>query len=300
MKVFRRIGIFIGAMSAFAMAACSNVPPGHEGVVVSKTGSGVQENEVGEGWHFIPPTQDLIIYNLRQQDFRFDPSIREVTGCDVDGERRAFCVRDTAGMRLGLDIGLRFNVEPGSSDDLVRRFGSKLDTIIYGPLMQDLFDALNSNAQDLTAEQIFGTERTAYLNAVERDFLESIDELPLTNVSLQWIADPALPRNVRAAIDQKIEAEQIAQRRENEIATAQAEAEIAIQQARGESESRLLRARAEAQALQIQGEALRDNPDIITLNAIEAWRDAGGPMPEILVMGDGGALPILDLASSRQ
>lgn len=298
--VFRKIGIVFAALAGLAVAACSNVPPGHEGVVVSKTGSGVQEQEVGEGWHFIPPTEELIIYNLRQQDFRFEAENRRVAGCDVDSEERAFCVRDTDGMRLGLNIGVRFNVEQGSSDDLVRRFGGSLETIIYGPIQQDLFDALNQNAQALTAEQIFGPERTSYLQAVEAQFLESVGDLPLTNVSLQWIGDPALPANVRRAIDQKIEAEQVAQRRENEIATAEAEAEIAIQQARGESESRLLRATAEAEALRIQGEALRENPDIIMLNLIEAWGDNGGNVPEILVVGDGGALPILDMVGAQQ
>jgi len=301
MKILKIGGMIAALCSMVLVTACSNVAAGHEGVIVSKTGGGVQEREVGEGWHFVPPTEDLIVYSLREQNFRFEASREQ--SCRV-GDRdnyvtRAFCVQDRDGMTMGLDLGLRFTVQQGSSDALVRRYGGRLGSIIEGPIRNNLLNALTNNASAATAEEIYGEGRRAFLVSVADEFRASVDDLPLLNVEIFWLSEIALPPNVRTRIDEKNEAEQVAARRENEIATATAEAEIAIQVARGESESRLLRARAEAEALRVQGQALSENPEIIMLNLIEAWQSGGANVPQVVVMGEGtGTLPILDLLAN--
>lgn len=51
-----------------------------------------------------------------------------------------------------------------------------------------------------------------------------------------------------------------------------------------------LRAKAEAEAIAIKAKALRDNPDIIQLNAIEKW---DGKLP--IYMADGAVMPFVQV-----
>ena len=58
--------------------------------------------------------------------------------------------------------------------------------------------------------------------------------------------------------------------------------------AQGEADAQLTRARAEAEAIAIKAKALRDNPDILQLNAIEKW---GGKLP--VYMTEESATPFI-------
>lgn len=101
--------------------------------------------------------------------------------------------------------------------------------------------------------------------------------------------DP-FPEQVRQSINAKIEATQRALLRENEVAQSRAEAEKVRVAAQGEADARLLRAKAEAEAIAIKAKALRDNPDIIQLNAIEKW---DGKLP--IYMADGAVMPFVQV-----
>jgi len=52
---------------------------------------------------------------------------------------------------------------------------------------------------------------------------------------------------------------------------------------------------AEAEAISLRGEALRANPEILRLNAIERW---DGVLPRI--MGEGGAVPFVDVTEDAR
>ena len=63
---------------------------------------------------------------------------------------------------------------------------------------------------------------------------------------------------------------------------------ISYEEPRGIAESTRLRAQAEADAIAIKAKALRDNPDIIQLNAIEKW---DGKLPNMMTAG--GTVPFV-------
>ena len=87
---------------------------------------------------------------------------------------------------------------------------------------------------------------------------------------------------MRASINAKIEATQRALLRENEVAQSKAEAEKLRVAAQGEADARLTRAKAEAEAIAIKAKALRDNPGILQLNAIDKWN---GVLPQYMTGG---------------
>lgn len=80
-----------------------------------------------------------------------------------------------------------------------------------------------------------------------------------------------LPDNVVKSINAKIQATQMAEQRKNEVAQAQAEAQKVEAEAQGQANAKLALAEAEAKAISLRGDALRNNPGIAELNAIEKW-----------------------------
>ena len=71
---------------------------------------------------------------------------------------------------------------------------------------------------------------------------------------------------------------------------AQADADGRLAQAQAEAKAIELRGQAEASAIRAKGDALRDNPSLVTLIQAERW---DGKLPSTMVPGS--ALPMLNL-----
>ena len=80
--------------------------------------------------------------------------------------------------------------------------------------------------------------------------------------------------------------------RENEVAQATAEANKRIEEARGEAESTRLKAIAEAEAINIKGEALKNNPSLVQLEAVNKWN---GVLPTMT----GGVIPFINAGGNK-
>ncbi len=78
------------------------------------------------------------------------------------------------------------------------------------------------------------------------------------------------------AYEEAIEAKQVAREqietRANEAKAAEQEALRVANLAQGDADAELIRAKGEAQAISLRGQAVRDNPEIISLNYIEALK----------------------------
>ena len=96
-------------------------------------------------------------------------------------------------------------------------------------------------------------------------------------VKLSWTTDLDYPQQVKDSINAKIEANQRAARVENEVAQSKAEVQKAIELARGEAEANRIRATAEANAMLLRDQALRSNPEVLQLKAINRW-DGKAPL----------------------
>ncbi len=135
---------------------------------------------------------------------------------------------------------------------------------------------------------MYGQGKAELITEVEERVRQQVAPFGIIVERLYWAGDFRLPTTVVASIDAKIKATQFAQQRENEVAAAKAEADKEIESARGVAESRLIVAKAEADAIQIKGQALRQNPSVIELSAIEKWN---GQLPQIT----GDAIPFVNI-----
>jgi len=152
-----------------------------------------------------------------------------------------------------------------------------VDEITTSNLRQNISDALIKHSTDMDITQLAAGGKTLLLDTVTKDLRANLESVGIHIVKLSWTTDLDYPQQVKDSINAKIEANQRAARVENEVAQSKAEVQKAIELARGEAEANRIRATAEANAMLLRDQALRSNPEVLQLKAINRW-DGKAPL----------------------
>lgn len=274
------------ALLALTFTGCAKVPAGNVGVKVYLLGSskGVDVEELGVGRYWIGVNEDLYLFPTFTQNYTWQ---RDGGPDEVEDESISFQTME--GLTVNADIGISYAVNPQKVTDIFQKYRRGIDEITDVFMRNMVRDALVTVASSREIESVYGTGKADLIREVEQMVRNQVADIGINVEKIYWIGELRLPPTVVQAIDAKIRATQMAQQRQNEIAQAQAEAQKEIEAARGVAESRLAVARAEAGAISLKGEALRANPEVIQLNAIEQW---DGSLPRIT---GGGAVPFINV-----
>ena len=270
----------------WAIASYKKVPAGHVGVHVYLLGGekGVDAVTRPVGRHWIGFQQELYLYPTFTQNVQWK--------ADDAAGNRAIEFSDIDGTRISADIGLSYNVDPTKAAMLFQTHRKGIEEITDLVIRQRVADALNSEASQLKVESIYGRGREALLQRVQERVAKQVSASGIRIEKLSWIGAPRLPEGVQKALNAKIEATQIAARRENEVQATIAEAVKAREQAKGEADAVILRAEAEAKSIQIKGDALRNNQELVAMTLAERW---DGKLPQQYLGGGGKEGVILQL-----
>ena len=274
---------FIALASACAVAVVGagyvfmnmeTVQAGYVGVRVNLyADKGVQNETVGTGRYFL---------GINEKMFQF-PTFNQLVNY-----RAPFTFQTSDAMDVTATVGVEYNIDPSKAATIFATYRKGIDEITDVNLRQYISDALIKNAVTMDINQLTQGGKTKLLDSVAADIRKKLDPVGIRIVKLSWMTDLRYPEQVRQSINAKIEATQRALLRENEVAQSKAEAEKVRVAAQGEADARLTRARAEAEAIAIKAKALRDNPGILQLNAIDKW---DGKLP--VYMTDGAAMPFV-------
>jgi regulator of protease activity HflC (stomatin/prohibitin superfamily) len=113
----------------------------------------------------------------------------------------------------------------------------------------------------------------------------------LESVEIQNIDfSEAYESSIEARMQAEVEVQRVNQNLERERTNAQ----IRVVQAEANAAAVRLAGEAEAAAIRARGEALRDNPDLVSLNAVEKWN---GVLPT--TMPPGSAVPFIELSTGQ-
>lgn len=265
---------------------CSDVPSGNVGVKVYKLGGnkGVDTEELGPGRYWIGINEELFIFPTFTQNYTWTKS--SIEGSPND---ESISFQTVEGMQVNADIGISYSIKPDRVSDIFQKYRKGVAEITSIYLRNMVRDALVTTASELKVENVYGKGKTELITAVEKMVRDQVSPFGINIEKIYWIGEIRLPPSVIQALNAKIGATQKAAQRENEVAQSRAEADKKIEEARGEAESRLAVAKAEAEAIRIKGEALRENPRLVELSAIEKWN---GVLPQYSM---GGAVPFIEL-----
>lgn len=269
-------GLAVAAFAGigYAVYALTTVQAGYVGVRVNLyADKGVKNEVVGTGRYFV---------GINEQMYRF-PTFNQLKNYD-----QPFAFQSSDAMEIKARVGVEYNIDPAKAATIFATYRKGIEEITDVNLRQYISDGLIKHAVKMDINALTQGGKTRLLEDVTQEIRSKLDSVGIRVVKLSWTDDLQYPEQVRQSINAKIEATQRALLRENEVAQSKAEAEKLRVAAQGEADARLTRAKAEAEAIAIKAKALRDNPSILQLNAIDKW---DGVLPQY--MTGGAAVPFV-------
>ena len=260
--------LLLVAAIATVLSGCSNVNVGEVGIKVHLLGGdkGVDSEQLGPGRYWIGMNEQLYTFPTFMQNYTWTKDKTEGSPTD---ESITFQTKE--GLSVNADIGITYTLQPDKVPVLFQKYRKGIDEITHVYLRNLVRDAINTESSTKPIESVYGEGKAELIKAAEVRVRNEIEQYGIHLDHLSWVGNIRLPETVTNSIDAKISASQIAITRQNEIETAKAEAQKAIAVAEGEANARLLVAEAEAKAIRLKGEAVRNNPGVAELNAIEKW-----------------------------
>src|SRR5206468_3942427 len=108
--------------------------------------------------------------------------------------------------------------------------------------------AINKAASKVTVQDLYSTSKELFFTEVENHVRYDLKDMGIILSRIYLIGRFHFPDNVITAINAAIEANQMAQQRENELRQSEAEAKKLVAAAEGEAQCILMRANAESAA----------------------------------------------------
>lgn len=255
------------AALATALAGCDNVPSGFVGVKVDRYGSdrGVQTETLGPGRYFTGINVDVFTFPTFLQN-------------GVWGKETAVVFQTSEGLSVTTAIGYSYKIPRDKVTTVFQQYRRGADEITDVVLRNMTRDALNQAAADMAVEDVYGKGKIELQRRVLELVRGQASPKGIEVESIYFVGSMALPPSVKAAIDAKIKATQVAIQKENELRAAEADAAKQIAAAEGQARSNELIA-----------ESLRANPAVLQAQAIEKW---DGKLPQFV--GE-GPLPFINV-----
>ncbi|MDB4534595.1 prohibitin family protein [Vicingaceae bacterium] len=234
---------------------------GGEGGVLFRATTGIDtENTYSEGWIFIAPWNDLIIYNVRQQEVLEDMAVLSSNGLEITLEVSSWY------QPLFSDLA-KLHQEKGKS---------YLDQVVKPAIRS----ASRSVIGRYTPEEIYSTKRDAIQSEIFEETKKILDKqyIQLNEI---LVRDITLPPTIKTAIEGKLKQEQ-----------ESLEYEFKLQKAKKEAEKVRIEAQGKADANRILNASL--TPNILKEKGIEATlKLSESPNTKVVVVGGSDGLPLI-------
>lgn len=254
--------VLIGLIVLVTVFKSSVTINGGQGGVLFKTFSGGidTENTYGEGWHLIAPWNDMITYEVRQQEVLEDMAVLSSNGLEISLEVSAWY------QPMFKDLP-KLHQEKGQN---------YLDRVVKPAIRS----ASRSVIGRYTPEEIYSTKRDAIQLEINVETKKVLDKqyIQLNEI---LVRDITLPSTIKTAIEGKLRQEQ-----------ESLEYEFKLQKAKKEAEKVIIEAQGKADANKILNASLTSN--ILKEKGIEATlKLAESPNAKVVVVGGADGLPLI-------
>jgi len=234
----------------------------------------VQDDVLTSGLHFINPLLEVEKMDVKTQNYT-------MSGVHDEGARQgddAIRVLTSDGLEVIIDLTVLYKVLPSDAPKIIRETGLDYTDKIVRPLTRT---KIRDNAVYYEAVALYSTKRDEFqqriIKSIDDDFKKRgliLEQLLVRNITL--------PQAVKTSIEQKISAEQDAQKMQ-----------FILQKERQEAERKRVEAQGISDYQHIISESLTDKQ--LQYEQIKAMRElAASPNAKMIIMGKGGAPIILD------
>ena len=274
-RTFGRPAMAGGALLAVigALSACFvQIDAGYIGI--EQLFGKVQPQVLGSGLHFINPLIDVVKQDARTQNYTMSAIHDEGAKAGDDAIR----VLTADGLEVVIDLTVLYRIVPSEAPRLLRETGMDYENKIVRPLSRTM---IRDNAVYYDAVALYSSKRDEFQNRIFTSIENQFHKRGLILESL-LIRNITLPAPVKSAIEQKIQAEQEAQKMQFVLQKESQEAERKRVEAQGIADyQRIISTSLTAQQLQYE--------------QIKVMRDlAASQNAKIIIMGKGNTPLILD------
>ena len=252
--------IIVGAILFIAFLSLKKIDGGEGGVLFRASGGIDTEHTYGEGYTLIAPWNDLIKYNVRQQEVMEKMEVLSSNGLKIIVEVSAWYQPEAINLpKLHQEKGLDY---------------------LHSIVIPSIRSATRSVIGRYTPEEIYSTKRDAIQNEIFDETKKILDKqyIQLNEV---LVRDITLPGKIQNAIESKLEEEQQAKQYEFKLQKAEKEAQKVIIEAKGKADAnRILNASL--------------TPNILKEKGIEATlKLAQSPNAKVVVIGGKEGMPLI-------
>jgi regulator of protease activity HflC (stomatin/prohibitin superfamily) len=269
--ITRIVGLLVLVMGVL-MSCVIQIDAGDVGV--KKLFGQVQNDVLGSGLHFINPLFEIEKMDVKTQNYT-------MSGVHDEGARQgddAIRVLTSDGLEVTIDLTVLYKVLPIEAPNILRETGLDYTDKIVRPLTRT---KIRDNAVYYEAIALYSTKRDEFqqriFNSIDGDFKKRglvLEQLLIRNITL--------PQSVKTSIEQKISAEQDAQKMQ-----------FVLQKEKQEAERKRVEAQGIADYQHIISESLTDKQ--LQYEQIKAMKElAASPNSKMIILGKGSTPIILD------
>jgi len=253
--------VVIGILFFIIMFKSVKKIDGGEGGVLFKATTGIDtENTYSEGYMFIAPWNDLIIYNVRQQEVMED-----------------MAVLSSNGLEISLEVSTWYQPKFSELAKLHQEKGQLYLDQVVRPAIRS---ASRSVIGRYTPEEIYSTKRDAIQSEIYEETKKILDKQYI-QINEILVRDITLPITIKTAIEGKLKQEQ-----------ESLEYEFKLQKALKEAQKVKIEAEGKADANRILNASL--TPNILKEKGIEATLElAKSPNSKVVIIGGKDGMPLI-------
>ena len=239
-----------------------NIDAGHAGVLFKTFGGGIDTTQTyGEGFHFLAPWNNMVIYETRQQETAEDMNVLSSNGLEIK-----------------CDVSAWYKPLYGKLGLLHARIGKDYLTRVVIPALRS---SVRSVIGRYTPEQIYSTKRDVIQDEIF-DETKKILKDKYVELDQVLIRSIVLPPTIKTAIESKLKQEQ-----------ESLEYKFKLEKAQKEAERQRIDALGKAKANEILNASLTDK--ILREKGISATLElAKSPNTKIVIIGNSkDGLPLI-------
>jgi regulator of protease activity HflC (stomatin/prohibitin superfamily) len=229
--------IIVIAILIFSSATFLTIDAGERGVLFKRFGGGLETEKIySPGFHVVAPWNRMYVYDVREKQVE-----------------ETMTVLSSNGLNIALDATVRVNPTYSDIGFLHEKFGENYMNSLVRP---EVRSSVRKIIGRYTPEELYSTKRDEVQTEIEEELENTLSNNYIA-LRAVLIRDIQLPEKVRTAIEEKIEAEQLALKYE-----------YILDQERKEAERKTIEAQAKADANRILNASLTDK--ILQDKGIEA------------------------------
>ena len=251
--------IIIGVV---ASSSVKIVDAGNRGILTHWNAVDLTNPPLDEGIHFVIPFQDEVV-QMEVRTLKYDTSTRSAS-------------KDLQTVQTTVTVNYHPDTE--RVHYLYKEIGLSYESRVIQPAIDETVKQVSAN---YNAEELI-TKRPLVKSDIENAIRERLNQFYIDTEVIS-ITDFEFSPLFANAIESKVEAEQKAQKAENDLIRIEVEARQLEAQAVGLAAANVAEAQGEAEAISIINQALSNNPFYLEWLKTQAW---DGRLP--LVVGEGG------------